>query len=90
MSEFRIHKDGLEIHSVVDWFHLAPPKKGVSQWKDGRSAKELAKAWFPSQGQPKIPNELVKLLKSHDDTKDTVINEGIPEHIVALDNFPGE
>ena len=90
MNECRFHKSGSEIQSVDDWFRLAPPKKGILHWKDGRSAKELAKAWFPSEGQPKIPNELVNLMKSHDDTKDAVIDEGIPEHIVALDNFPGE
>ena len=90
MNKCRFHKSGSEIQSVDDWFHLAPPKKGISHWKDGRSAKELAKTWFPSEGQPKIPNELVNLLKSHDDTKDAVIDEGIPEHIVALDNFRGE
>ena len=86
----RFHKSGSEIRYIDDWFHLAPPKKGIKQWKDGRSAKELAKAWFPSKGQPKIPNELYNLLNSHEDTKEAVINEGIPEHIVALDNFRGE
>ncbi len=90
MSNCKFHKSGTEIRSIDDWFLLAPPKKGIKQWKDGRSAKELAKAYFPSSGQPKIPNELIKLLNSHEDTKDAVIDEGIPEHIVALDNFRGE
>jgi len=90
MSEFRLHKDGLGIHSVDDWFLLAPPKKGIKQWKDGRSAKELARAWFPSAGQPNIPNELIKLFNSHKDTEGATVDEGIPEHIVALDNFRGE
>ena len=30
------------ISSLDDWFRLAPPEKGAVQWKDGRSAKELA------------------------------------------------
>ncbi len=90
MSEFRLHKSGSEIQSVDDWFLFAPPKNGIKQWKDGRSAKELARVWFPSEGKPKIPKELVNLMNSHDDTKNAEINEGIPEHIVALDNFRGE
>ena len=89
MSSIQIHKDGSEIQSVDDWFHLAPPKKGIDHWQNGRSAKEFAKIWFPSRGQPKIPNELIKLMNSHHDTKDAIINEGIPEYIVALDNFRG-
>ena len=90
MNKCRFHKSGSEIQSVDDWFTFAPPKKGIKQWKDGRSAKELAKIWFPSIGQLKIPNELIKLLNSHEDIKNAVIDEGIPEHIVALDNFRGE
>ncbi len=90
MSDCRFHKFGSEIQSVDDWFLHAPPKKGIKQWKDGRSAKELARAWFPSTGRPNIPNELIKLLNSHEDIKDAVIDAGIPEHIVALDNFRGE
>ena len=42
----RIHKSGHEILSVEDWFKYAPPKKGELQWKDKRSAKELAQSWF--------------------------------------------
>ncbi len=90
MNECRFHKSGSEIQSIDDWFLLAPPKKGIKQWKDGRSAKELARAWFPSKGQPKIPNDLSRLLDSHNDTKGVIIEKGIPEHIVALDNFRGK
>lgn len=32
-----------EIRSVDDWFKVAPPKGKDKQWKDGYSAKELAK-----------------------------------------------
>jgi len=49
--------DGKPIRSIDDWFNLAPPKKGRKQWKDGRSAKELAKAWFRT-GRAKVPEEL--------------------------------
>ena len=46
----QIIKNGHNIHSVDDWLRFAPPEKGESHWKDGRSAKELAKAWFPTAG----------------------------------------
>jgi hypothetical protein len=36
---------GGEIASMWSWFASAPPKGGERQWKDGRSAKELARAW---------------------------------------------
>ena len=56
----RIHKSGHEILSVEDWLKYAPPKKGELQWKDKRSAKELARSWFRN-GTPNPPDELVAL-----------------------------
>jgi hypothetical protein len=53
-SMFCFHKNGAEIHSVDDWFRLAPSKKGIKQWKDGRNAKELVKRWFPRKGNPQV------------------------------------
>lgn len=79
---------GVPIHSVEDWFRFAPPKRGSRQWKDGRSAKELAKAWFKT-GVPRVPEDLEALFKSHPDTKDLVIEIGIPEMVTRLDNFRG-
>lgn len=37
-----IHKD-VTIKTIDDWKAVAPPKDPVHQWKDGRSAKELAR-----------------------------------------------
>ncbi|MCK4311925.1 MAG: hypothetical protein KAW88_04245 [Candidatus Cloacimonetes bacterium] len=31
------------INNIDDWKKLCPPEGGDKQWKDGRSAKELAK-----------------------------------------------
>jgi len=90
MTPVRFHKNGCEILSVEDWFRCAPPKKGLRHWKDGRSAKELARSWFPQRGQPQIPHELTSLLNSHQDTMGTVIYEGLPENKVRLDSFKGE
>ena len=36
-------KKGTEIHDVETWFIVAPPKDPELQWKNGRSAKELAR-----------------------------------------------
>jgi len=78
------------IRSKEDWFKFAPPKMGKRHWKDGRSAKELARAWFPGAGPPRVPEELTLLLESHGKTRGAVIEEGIPERKVLLDRFPGE
>ncbi len=90
MHSICFHKNGSEIHSVEDWLQFAPPKEGLRQWKDGRSAKELAKIWFPKPGTPQIPAGLTTLLNSIPDLSDTKIIEGIPEHKIPLDNFRGE
>ena len=89
-SSICIHKNGKRIESVDDWFCLAPPKEGLRQWKDGRSAKELARAWFPQPGDPRVPSGLISLLNSHPDLIGAEIIEGIPEHKIPLDNFCGE
>ena len=85
-----ITKDGKVIDSVESWFRLAPPKDGEKQWIDVRSAKELAKAWFPAAGHAKVPVELERLLSSHPDTKGSVVSTGTPEVRIPLDDFPGE
>lgn len=36
-------KKGTEIHDVETWYVVAPPKDPELQWKNGRSAKELAR-----------------------------------------------
>ena len=82
--------DGPIIRSMEDWFTLAPPKMGKLQWKDYRSAKELARAWFPKAGRPQVPAELTVLLGSLKETKEAAFTGGIPERKVLLDRFPGE
>lgn len=59
----RITKNGHEIRTVDDWFQYAPPMGRQIQWRDGRSAKELAKAWC-SGLEPTVPTELVQLLRT--------------------------
>ena len=84
----RIHKAGHEIRSVDEWFTWAPPKRGPFHWKDGHSAKELARSWFRSDtAQP--PVELVSLLTSTLPFE-IVFEEATPECTVKLDDFKGE
>lgn len=78
-----------QIHSVEEWFKFAPPKRGIYHWKDGRSSKELAKAWFRT-GKPQIPEELNALLKSHSDVSSIDVDLAMPEVKTPLDNFFGE
>ena len=50
-------KKSFTITNVNDWFIVAPPKGKEKQWKDGYSAKELAK--FVTANKEKF-NELIK------------------------------
>jgi hypothetical protein len=84
----RINKSGHDILSVEDWFKYAPPKKGKLQWKDKRSAKELAQSWFRN-GIPNPPHELGALMEAKFGTGIT-FDEAKPECIIELDDFVGE
>lgn len=55
-----LKKDNKLIRSLNDWRDMAPPKLKDLHWKDGRSAKELAKYILSSDGH--IPNEFEKIL----------------------------
>lgn len=90
MPAFRIIKGEEAIHSKERWFQLAPPARGGIHWKDGRSAKELARAWFPtSSASPQVPAELDSLLRTVPDLYPLIWERGVPEHEVPLDTFQG-
>ncbi len=72
------NSNGQPIQTVDEWEKLAPPKEREKHWKDGRSAKELAKAWFRTGG-PKVPEELDTLFRSHLSTEDLAIEIAIPD-----------
>jgi hypothetical protein len=86
----KITKNGNDITSVCEWFDFAPPKKGKDHWADGRSAKELAKAWFPTLGRASVPEELSSLLGSSNLLGRVELYEGAPEVVVPFDSFRGE
>lgn len=50
-----------QIVDLDTWFKYAPPMGGEKQWKDGRSAKELAR--FLTANYPNIPHMLSDVLK---------------------------
>lgn len=84
-----ITKDGQSIASVADWFQVAPPKMGDRHWKDGRSAKEFAKAFFTA-GVPAVPAELERLLTSSPTLGALRLTELHPEVVIPLDSLRGE
>jgi hypothetical protein len=68
--------------SITDWRAWTRPKK-PSQWRAGRSAMELARAWFVAP-MPTCPREIADLLASHPRTAGLTLVEGIPEHVTPL------
>jgi hypothetical protein len=85
-----IVKGGVTIRSVEDWFIAAPPAKGARQWVDKRSAKELARAWFPVAGVPSVPSELDSLLRSSSPMGAIRLDTAEPEALVYFDDLRGK
>ena len=54
----KLHDNG--IATLNDWFRFSPPMGGEKQWKDGRSAKELAR--YITSALPNVPAEIEKKL----------------------------
>jgi hypothetical protein len=89
-ARLKLSKGPSDIQNIDDWFKFAPPKKGALQWKDGRSAKELAKAWCAKANGPTPPEEFLKLLAPIVGADHLADADGWPEHQVPIDNLPGE
>lgn len=53
-----------KISTVKEWLQWAGPLRGEKQWADGRSAKEVAKAWC-AEGIVSVPPDLQALLDSN-------------------------
>lgn len=70
---------GSDVTGVENW----PRPKQERHWKDGRSAKELAKAWF-RDGNLEVPAELEAFLKANPVTESVQIIEGVPELVTQL------
>lgn len=86
----KLCKGPFDIQSLDDWFKFSPPKKGALQWKDGRSAKELARAWCAKANSPSPPEEFLQLLAPIVSADHLANAVGWPEHQVPIDDLPGE
>ena len=70
----------------IDW--LAPRER--EQWKDGRSAKESARAWL-EHTPACVPSEITQALRAHRDFGRILPDwEAEPEARVPFDSFGGE
>jgi hypothetical protein len=67
---------------IISYHHWTQPKKDY-HWKTGRSAMELAKAWF-RQDHPQPPDELISLLHSSTRLQSIQFTSGIPEQVTPL------
>lgn len=72
------------IESVNEWGEHAGPASRA-HWKDGRSAKELAKSWIGGDG----PDALIALLNTRPETANLRIDEAVAEAQVGFDSYPG-
>lgn len=77
------------IYRFGHWFHAAPPREGARQWTDGRSAKELARAWT-RDGTPTVPEEVRALFDSTPALRGVRFSTGLAEHKTTLPGPPGE
>jgi len=77
------------ITRLGDWRRYAPPAGQDSQWRDGRGAKELARAWVGRSTRPSPPSELVELLETNSFTHDMRFGLVMPEARLRLDPFKG-
>jgi len=74
-----LNEPGAAILGIEDW----PRPKLAHQWKEGRSAMELARAWCGGDNLT-CPAELQDLLDSHPLTAGVRLIEGRPEHVTPL------
>lgn len=76
------------LSSLHDWEKYAPPKS-PNHWVDGRSAKEVARAWLEGNGLH-MPPEVLHALSSHPSFGQVLSWEAEPEARLRFDAFPGE
>lgn len=71
----------IEINSVEDWYQHCPPKEKNIQWKEKRSAKEMARFWTNRDQQKKIFNFIQNMHPG------ISFVDAIPEYQTKFDNF---
>lgn len=83
-----ISKNGIALTSLSAWETYAGPKSS-NQWVDGRSAKEVARAWIEGGGT-NFPEEVSSALTSHKAFGLVQAWQAEPEAKLPFDNFAGE
>ena len=83
-----ISKNGQPITTLEAWQQLAPPKS-AHHWVDGRSAKEVARAWLGKPGQA-FPSEVHAVMAGHPKFGPVLSWECEPEAKLRFDSFSGE
>ena len=71
----------IEIGNLDKWFELCPPKKGIEQWKDLHSAKEMAKFWLEQKNQDDFQIFIKKAIPEF------AYDYAIPEYVSTFDNY---
>jgi hypothetical protein len=82
---FPIRGAGAPIHTLAEWFQLAPPAGRTRQWREGRSALELARRWVAGR----VPDEVSALLATAPAFRDFEPLEGLAEARTPLDRLAG-
>ena len=86
MYKLELKKGTKQINSVDDWYSVAPPKSPSLHWKDGRSAKELAKYMISGNGY--IPKEIENILVNLGCNPNSTFY-GEPEAVTSLEGRGG-
>ena len=84
-----IHKANNQITTLADWHKFAPPKQKDIHWVDGRSAKEVARAWL-KEAPERMPSEVLAVLEEHPAFGPVVSWSAEPEAKLPFDSFAGE
>ena len=77
--------DGRRIETVEDWRDRGDPARG-REWAEGRSARELARAWVERDAA----NRVSALLTSLPAFAGLVLDRGVTEKPTRFDDLPGD
>ena len=82
-----VRKGDRLLTTIDEWHRFAPPKRDI-HWKDGRSAKENARAWI--NAAPGIQPDIAQVLANCDGIGPLRAWRAEPEARIAIDWFRGE
>ena len=82
-----VHKGDRPLTTIDQWHCFAPPKRDI-HWKDGRSAKENARAWLDAA--PGLQPDIAQILAACRDIGPLRQWCAEPEARITIDRFRGE